>query len=378
MVTLQAIKRKASDVHLVPTADSSTVLFRLDGELHRTIVLPLRLHESMVARIKVLAEMDIAESRRPQDGSFSLQFGQKEVDFRVSTVGITWGEMMVIRILDRSGGVLGLEDLGLQATPLLLWRQLLTLPFGMLLVSGPTGAGKTTTLYSSVMELVRGRGNIMTIEDPVEYKMEELHQIEVNRAAGIDFPAGLKSIMRLDPDVILVGEIRDSETAKTAVDASLTSHLVLGSIHSNDAASSFVRLLDMGIEPYLAATAVAGTLAQRLVRKVCAHCRVQTDLGPAETMSYENEMQEQAGQFPQGPGCNFCEFTGYTGRIGIFEVLPVTDEIRRLVSTAASGQEIRAQAVSEGMTTLRRAGMISAKDGLTTVGEVLKKVFFVD
>jgi type II secretory ATPase GspE/PulE/Tfp pilus assembly ATPase PilB-like protein len=228
----------------------------------------------MVSRIKVLAEMDISENRRPQDGSFTLQFGEKHVDFRVSTIGITWGEMMVIRILDRSGGVLSLEDIGLDARPLLGWRQLLGLPFGMVLVSGPTGSGKTTTLYASVTELVKDRGNIMTVEDPVEYRMEDLHQIEVNRAAGIDFPTGLKSIMRLDPDVILVGEVRDAETAKTAVDAALTGHLVLASVHSNDAASSFVRLLDLGIEPYMAATAIAGGLAQRLVRKICPHCKM--------------------------------------------------------------------------------------------------------
>ena len=282
MVTLQAVKRRASDVHFVPTSDSSSVLFRLDGALQQVVSVPLRLHESMLARIKVLADMDISESRRPQDGSFSLQFGEKNVDFRVATIGIAWGEMMTVRILDRSGGVLRLEDVGFDDMPLRTWRQLLSLPFGMLLVSGPTGSGKTTTLYGSVVELVQARLNIMTVEDPVEYRMEDLHQIEVNRAAGIDFPTGLKSIMRMDPDVILVGEIRDEETAKTAIDASLTGHLVLGSIHSNDAASSFVRLLDMGIEPYMAATAIAGTLAQRLVRKLCPHCKVQGEAGAAE------------------------------------------------------------------------------------------------
>ena len=378
MVTLQAVKRRASDVHLVPTSDSSNVLFRLDGALQEVVTLPLRLHESMIARIKVLAEMDISESRRPQDGSFSLEFGEKTVDFRVSAIGITWGEMMVIRVLDRSGGLLSLEDLGLSATPLSAWRQLLTLPFGLLLVSGPTGSGKTTTLYASVMELVRDRGNIMTVEDPVEYRMENLHQIEVNRAAGIDFPTGLKSIMRLDPDVILVGEVRDVETATTAIDAALTGHLVLASIHGNDAASSMVRLLDMGIEPFMAATAGAGMLAQRLVRKVCPHCRAPTEPGAAEAMAYESEMQEPAGQFFEGPGCNFCGFTGFLGRVGVFEVLAVSDSIRKLVASGASGQDIRAQAISDGMVPLRRTGMMMAKEGITTVGEVLKNVFFVD
>ena len=378
MVTLQAVKRRASDVHLVPTSDSSNVLFRLDGALQEAVVLPLRLHESMVARIKVLAEMDISETRRPQDGSFSLQFGEKTVDFRVSTIGITWGEMMVFRILDRSGGILSLQDLGLEDTPLSVWRQLMSLPFGMLLISGPTGSGKTTTMYASVMELVKDRGNIMTVEDPVEYRMEDLHQIEVNRAAGIDFATGLKSIMRMDPNIILVGEIRDDETAKTAIDAALTGHLVLASIHSNDAASSFVRLLDMGIEPYMAATAVAGTLAQRLVRKVCPHCGVGKELGAVEAVAYENEMQEPAETFLVGEGCNFCGFTGFIGRDGVFEVLAVSEKTRKLVGSGASGQEIRNQAVQDGMVPLRRAGMLKVKAGVTTAEEVLRNVFFID
>ena len=266
-ITLQAVKRKASDVHMVPTSDSARVIFRIDGLMQDIALLPLTLHESMVSRIKVLAEMDISERRRPQDGSFSLKFGEKTIDFRVSSVGTAWGEMMVIRILDRSGGLLSLEDVGLESSGLHTWRQLLGMPYGMLMVSGPTGSGKTTTLYASVAELVNNRGNIMTVEDPIEYRLETINQIEVNRAAGIDFAGGLRSIMRLDPDVILVGEIRDHETATTAVDAALTGHLVLASIHSNDAASSIVRLLDLGTEPYLVATAVVGALAQRLVRQ---------------------------------------------------------------------------------------------------------------
>ena len=378
MVTLQAVKRRASDIHLVPTSDSSTVLFRVDGVLQRTVMLPLTLHESMVSRMKVLADMDISESRRPQDGSFSLQFGEKTVDFRVSSVGIAWGEMLVVRILDRSGGVMPLEGIGLDEMPLHIWRQLTTLPFGMLLVSGPTGSGKTTTLYASVMEMVNDRGNIMTVEDPIEYRMEDLHQIEVNRAAGLDFSAGLKSIMRLDPDVILVGEIRDGETAKTAVDAALTGHLVFASIHSNDAASAIVRLLDMGIEPYLAATAVTGTLAQRLVRQICSHCKAPVEPGAAEAMAYESEMQEPIEQFWQGQGCNFCGNAGFSGRTGVFEVLAVNDDIRKLVVSRASGQDIRSQALRDGMVSLRRAGMLKAKEGITTASEVMRKVFFID
>ena len=272
MVTLQAVRSHASDIHMVPTSDSSKVLFRLDGILTEMVVLPLTLHESMVSRIKVQAGMDISESRRPQDGNFTIMFGEKKAEFRVATVGTTWGEMMVIRVLDTAGGLLDLEALGLDAQPLHIWRQLLALPYGMLLVSGPTGSGKTTTLYASVAELINQRGNIMAIEDPIEYRLDGINQIQVNRAAGIDFPAGLRSIMRLDPDIILVGEIRDEETAKTAVNAALTGHLVLASIHSNDAPSSIVRLLDLGVEPFLVATGVIGSFAQRLVRKVDPQC----------------------------------------------------------------------------------------------------------
>ncbi len=378
MVTLQAIKRGASDVHFVTTSDSSKILFRLDGVLQEVAEVPISLHNSMLARVKVLADMDITETRRPQDGSFNLRFNEKTVDFRVSSIGITWGEMMVVRILDRSEGILKMEQLGLEAEMMSTWRQLLGLPFGMLLVSGPTGSGKTTTLYSSVTELIPSRGNILTIEDPIEYRVEDLHQIEVNRQAGIDFPAGLKAIMRLDPDVILVGEIRDVETAKTAVDAALTGQLVLASIHSNDASSAFVRLIDIGIEPYLAATAVVGVVAQRLVRKVCEHCKVFREIEAAEMQAYVSEMGEGEATFASGRGCNFCGFTGFLGRTGVFEVLPVSEAARKLVASGSSGHDIRRQAVSEGLSPLRRTGMTKVKAGVTTVNEVLSRVFFFE
>ena len=378
MVTLQAIKRGASDVHFVATSDSSRILFRLDGVLQEVAEIPIGLHDSMLARIKVLADMDITETRRPQDGSFNLRFNEKTVDFRVSSIGITWGEMMVVRILDRSEGILKMEQLGLEPDTMATWRQLLGLPFGMLLVSGPTGSGKTTTLYSSVTELIPNRGNILTIEDPIEYRVEDLHQIEVNRQAGIDFPTGLKAIMRLDPDVILVGEIRDVETAKTAVDAALTGQLVLASIHSNDAASAFVRLIDIGIEPYLAATAVVGVAAQRLVRKVCTHCKFDKEIDPTERQAYLSETGEDLTTFVSGKGCNFCGFTGFLGRTGVFEILPVSEATRKLVASGASGHEIRQRAMSEGISPLRRTGMTKVKAGVTTVNEVLSRVFFFE
>ena len=378
MVTLQAVKGHASDIHMVPQSDCSKVLFRMDGMLREMVVLPLTLHESMVSRIKVQAGMDISELRRPQDGAFSMEFGERKVEFRVSSIGTTWGEMMVIRVLDTSGGLLSLEALGMDSAALRIWRQLMSLPYGMVLVSGPTGSGKTTTLYASVAELIETRGNIMAVEDPIEYRVEGINQIQVNRQAGIDFPAGLRSIMRLDPDIILVGEIRDTETAKTAVNAALTGHLVLASIHSNDSAASIVRLVDLGVEPFLAATGVVGSLAQRLVRKVCPQCQVMTEPSITEAMAYEQEMQEPAEQFPVGQGCNFCGDSGFTGRTGVYEIMAVDEPIRKLIAAGAAGGELRAQALKNGMITLRRSGMLKAKEGITTLGEVFRGVFFID
>jgi general secretion pathway protein E len=375
---VQAVKRQASDMHMVPGADSARVLFRVDGVLQEMTVLPLTLHESMVSRVKVLAGLDIAETRRAQDGSFTMQFGERGVDFRVASVGTTWGEMMVVRILQRSGAVLGLEEAGLESELLQVTRQLLSAPHGMLLVSGPTGSGKTTTLYGAVVEVVQTRGNIMTIEDPVEYRMETVNQIQVNRPAGLDFAEGLKSIMRLDPDVILVGEIRDEETAKTAIDASVTGHLVLGSIHANDAASTIVRLLELGVESYLVASSMLGAVAQRLVRKVDPHCAEPTELGARESIIYEQEMQEPAEQFLAGRGCKFCGGSGYSGRTGVFEVLAVSEAVRRLVRTGASSQEIRQLALAEGMISLRKSGFLKVKQGITTAEEVLKNVYTIE
>ena len=378
MVTLQAVKANASDIHMVPSYDSAKVLFRMDGQLRQMVELPLTLHESMVSRIKVEAGMDISEDRRPQDGGFSLKFGERRVEFRVASIGTTWGEMMVIRVLDQSGGLLSLESLGMEAESLQTWRSLLELPYGMLMVSGPTGSGKTTTLYASVAELTATRGNIMSVEDPIEYRMNGVNQIQVNRAAGVDFPSGLRSIMRLDPDIILVGEIRDTETATTAVNAALTGHLVLASIHSNDAASSIVRLLDLGVEPFLAATGVIGCLAQRLVRQVCPQCGVATEATASEAIAYEQEMHQPVPRFMSGPGCNFCTGSGFVGRSGVFEVLSVDEAIRRQISQGVSGPEIREAAVENGMVTMRRAGMQMADSGRTTLSEVFRSVFYID
>ena len=275
-------------------------------------------------------------------------------------------------------GLLTLEALGMGSQSLPVWRQLLDLPYGMLMVSGPTGSGKTTTLYASVAELLSHRGNVMSVEDPIEYRMDGVNQIQVNRAAGIDFPSGLRSIMRLDSDIILVGEIRDAETAKTAVNIVLTGHLVLSSIHSNDAASAVVRLLDLGVEPFLAATAVIGSLAQRLVRKVCPQCGTPTEPTATEAIAYEQEMQQPVPEFREGQGCNFCSSSGFVGRTGVFEVMAIDESVRRQIAQGANGPEIRSQALSNGMVPMRRAGMMLAEQGATTLCEVFRGVFFLD
>ena len=373
----EAVKERASDVHIVPRKDQVDILYRIDGVLHPAVSLPKEIHEPLLSRIKVLASMDIAERRRPQDGQLTLPLGDREVDFRVATAESQQGELMVLRVLDKSVSLLDLAELGFQPSALERYQELLRLPFGMILVSGPTGSGKTTTLYASLGQLVGTGRNIMTIEDPVEYHFEEVNQIQVNRQAGITFPVGLRAIMRLDPDIILVGEIRDAETANTAVQAALTGHLVLTTIHANNAAGTIVRLVEMGIEPYLVSSAVAGSIAQRLVRRICPHCRVP-QRSAAEATIYQRETGESHSEFYTGRGCNFCSYTGFLGRIGVFEVLLVSDQIRALINEKATATQINEQAVKEGMISMRQDGMLKAREGLTTPSEVMRSVFTID
>ncbi|MBI2862968.1 MAG: type II/IV secretion system protein [Chloroflexi bacterium] len=377
MVIRQAVKDRASDIHVEPQQDSLRIRYRIDGVLHDAVSLPLGIHAALLSRLKVIASMNIAEKRRPQDGHFNLNVGGRDVDFRVATADTTRGEKAVIRVLDKSISLTELKDLGMQRNALETYERLLESPYGMILVSGPTGSGKTTTLYSSLMKLDRHRQNIMTIEDPVEYHFEGIHQIQVNRQADITFAGGLRAIMRMDPDLILVGEIRDSETATTAVQAALTGHLVLSSIHANDSAGAIVRLLDLGVEPFMVTSAVIGTVAQRLVRRVCPYCRQIVRVSAEESMAYSAEMSEVRNDFYYGRGCNFCSQTGFLGRMGVFEVLTMTDQLRQLIAKGAPGTEVRASAVREGMTTMRRDGMLKARDGVTTPKEVIRHVFTI-
>jgi general secretion pathway protein E len=373
----QAIRDRASDVHITPDHDVLRVRYRIDGVLHDALDAPLSVHNPLISRIKVLAGMNIAERRRPQDGQFAFQQDGNEIDVRVATIDTAHGEMAVLRLLDKSISLLQLEDLGFLPEAMAAYERLYTLPFGMILVAGPTGAGKTTTLYSTINRLDRNENNIMTIEDPIEYQFERINQIQVNKQAGITFAAGLRAIMRLDPNMILVGEIRDQETAETAVQASLTGHLVLSSIHANDTVGALYRLIDLGVEPFLVVSALAGVVAQRLVRRVCDHCRTLADVSPEERLAFESEMGSALARFYRGQGCNFCADTGYRGRVGVFEVLAVDETIRRMVMSGAGADELKEQATAGGMVPMRRDGMLKVQEGITTPREVMRNVYTI-
>jgi len=377
MMLTQAVRDRASDIHIEPQEDGLLVRNRIDGVLHDAVRLPSGVHTAILTRIKVLANLNIAERRRPQDGQFGATVGNKRVDFRVATVEGAHGEMAVLRVLDKSMLLIKLPELGMTPSVLQPFDKLLASPFGMILVNGPTGSGKTTTLYSALQKLDAKERNIMTIEDPIEYSFKGINQIQVNRQAGITFPVGLRAIMRLDPDVILVGEIRDAETATTAVQAAITGHLVLSSIHANDAVSAMIRLIDMGVEPFLVTSAVIGSLSQRLVRKVCPYCRQTTDVPAAEAMAYATAMGETRDKFSVGRGCNFCSRSGFLGRIGVYELLTLTDAMRKMLIKGAGASELKELAIKEGMIPMSRDGMQKVKDGLTAPGEVMRNVFTI-
>ena len=377
MMLRQAVRERASDIHIEPQDDCVLVRYRIDGVLHEGVRLPVGVHSAVMTRIKVLANLNIAERRRPQDGQFSVEIGKKKVDFRVATVEARQGEMAVLRVLDKSMLLMRLSNLGM--SPLLLhpFENLLAAPFGMILVNGPTGSGKTTTLYAALQQLDFQQRNIMTIEDPIEYSFKGINQIQVNRQANITFAVGLRAIMRLDPDIILVGEIRDAETATTAVQAAITGHLVLSSIHANDAVSALIRLIDMGVEPFLVASAVIGSLSQRLVRRVCTYCGQLAEVTSPESAAYEKEMDEVKERFLVGRGCNFCARSGFLGRVGVFELLTVSDEIRKMVVKGVPASEMKEEAIRAGMIPMRTDGMQKVKDGISIPGEILRNVYTI-
>lgn len=377
MMLTQAVRDRASDIHIEPQEDCVLVRNRIDGVLHEAVRLPLGAHSAVMTRIKVLSNLNIAERRRPQDGQFGIKVGDRQVDFRVATIESDYGEMAVLRVLDKSMLLINLGDLGMTSTVLQPFERLLRAPFGMIMVNGPTGSGKTTTLYSALQQLDAKATNIMTIEDPIEYRFKGINQIQVNRQAGITFAVGLRTIMRLDPDIILVGEIRDQETATTAVQAAITGHLVLSSIHANDSVSALLRLIDMGVEPFLVTSAVIGSLSQRLVRKVCTYCRHEVEVSPSDAAAYERVIGEKKTKFVAGRGCNFCSRSGFMGRLGAFELLTVSDELRKMVMKGVPASELKEQAVKEGLVAMPQDGMQKVKDGLTTPGEVVRSVFTI-
>jgi general secretion pathway protein E len=368
----QAVKDRASDVHIEPQGDKVRVRFRIDGILHTVYSLPISAHGPLVSRIKILSEMNIAEQRRSQDGQFSIQVGSKEIDIRSATMLIAGGERVALRILDRTLTPLSLEDIGFLPEQLDKYRKLLASSFGVILVGGPTGSGKTTTLYASLRQFNPESQNIITVEDPVEYTFTNINQSQINSKAGITFAAGLRTILRHDPDVVLVGEVRDKDTATIVTQAALTGRLVLATVHANDGISILFRLIDLGIEPYLIAPTLVGAVAQRMVRRICPFCKTKAEVTVVEETAYTRELGERPRNMFKGKGCNMCANTGFRGRIALTELLVMSEGLRRLVLSGANSDEIKDAALKEGMLTMQRDGMLKAKQGVTTISEVLR------
>ena len=374
MIIEQGLRDRASDIHLEPQQNHLRVRFRIDGMLTDAISLPANMAPSLSSRIKVLANMDIVDRHRAQDGQMRIESGQRHIDIRVSTAETIWGEKVVLRLLDQSRTVLKLDQLGLAQSGYERMSRLLRSPYGMVVVSGPTGSGKTTTLYAAITQLDPMVQNITTIEDPVEYTFPNINQMQIKKVANLTFANGLKSILRQDPDVILVGEIRDIETAEIAVQSALTGHLVLTSLHATDAAGVIQRFIEMGVEGFLVSSSLIGVAAQRLIRRVCPACSAEYTPSPDEFALWR-EFRTEAGSFRRGSGCGHCGGTGYRGRTGVFEVLPVTDGIKRLITGRASSQQIREQAISEGMISMRADAVSKVAEGLTTLAEVMRCVW---
>ena len=378
LILTDAIKRKASDIHIEPYEKEFRVRFRMDGVLYEMMNPPLKLRDAIISRIKILSKLDIAEKRLPQDGriklKMKLQERTKEIDFRVSVLPTLFGEKIVMRLLDKDNLMLDLTKLGFEKESIKKFEEAIFKPWGMVLVTGPTGSGKTNTLYSSVGKLNTPEVNIMTAEDPVEFNIPGINQVQMHDAIGLNFAATLRSFLRQDPNIILVGEIRDFETAEIGVKAALTGHLVLSTLHTNDAPSTVTRLVNMGIEPFLVATSVNLIAAQRLIRKVCQNCKEEVDI-PMQALINIGYSPEEAKQVKivKGRGCEICNKTGYKGRIALYEVMEITDELREMILSGASSMELKQKAIEEGMITLRRSGLIKIKNGVTSIEEVVRE-----
>jgi len=374
LIFAQAVKDGASDIHVEPYEREVKVRFRIDGMLHDMMRPPKRMQAALVSRIKILGEMNIAERRLPQDGRIKLNIAGRQIDVRVSIVPTVYGERAVMRILDKSTAMLGLEELGMQHDVLQKFRVVISLPYGIILATGPTGSGKSTSLYASLQEIYSPETNILTIEDPVEYQVPGIGQIQVRPQIGLTFASGLRNIVRQDPDVIMVGEIRDHETAEIAIHAALTGHLVFSTLHTNDAPGAITRLLDMGVEPYLAASSLIGVVAQRLVRRNCTNCSAPSKEPEDALRAVGITPEDMVGKtLMRGKGCDKCQGSGYKGRQGLYELLPIDDTIRHMTVERASSGDIKQYAVENlGMRTLLGDGKIAVLNGKTTPEEILR------
>ena len=379
LMLMSAIQKGASDIHVEPYEKEFRVRFRIDGILYNVMAPPMKFRDAITSRIKIMAKLDIAEKRLPQDGRIKIRFGDaeggtKEIDFRVSILPTLFGEKIVMRLLDKDKLMLDMTKLGFESDSLKKLENAISKPWGMVLVTGPTGSGKTNTLYSSIAKINTPETNIMTAEDPVEFNLVGVNQVQVKENIGLNFAAALRSFLRQDPNIILVGEIRDFETAEIAVKASLTGHLVLSTLHTNDAPSTISRLMNMGIEPFLVASSVNLICAQRLVRRLCTQCKKDHPHDPKALVDAGFTQEEAQKVVPlKGAGCERCNNTGYKGRVGLYEVMEITDELRELILVGASALELRKKAVDEGMITLRRSGLHKVMEGVTTIEEVARE-----
>jgi type IV pilus assembly protein PilB len=379
LLVLQALNERASDIHVEPTGENLRIRYRIDGVLHDISTAPRTIAAAVTTRLKVMSDMNIAEHRLPQDGRISLTVGSRSIDLRIATLPTIYGEKVVMRVLDKSNIVLGFEDLGFDDDLLAIYKSVYTKPYGTILVTGPTGSGKTTTLYATLGALNAPEKNIITVEDPVELRLKGINQVQLNVKAGLNFAAALKSILRSDPDIVLVGEIRDRETAMMTIEASLTGHLVLATLHTNDSASTPMRLVEMGMEPYLVTSALSAALAQRLARRLCVHCREAFEPTEAEIVAAGWTAEELFASTPnpvlyRAIGCSACSTTGYLGRKALLELLVVTESVEHLIIEGGTADDIHRLAVEQGMVTLRQSGLRKALEGETTLEEVLRVV----
>lgn len=378
LIITEAVQEHASDVHIEPGEKDVRIRYRIDGVLHEIRRSPRKIHPGLVSRIKILASMNIAERRVPQDGRFHMDAGKQVIDLRVATLPTVHGEKVVLRILDRASILISLSDLGIEAQPLGVFSTSFKRPYGTVIVTGPTGSGKTTTLYAALSELNRREVNVITVEDPVEYQLKGINQVQVNTKVGLTFAATLRSILRCDPDIVMIGEIRDPESAKMAIESALTGHLVLCTLHTNDAPSAITRMVEMGIEAFLIASAVDSVISQRLARRLCTRCKEKTTYKTEylEEIGFLSEDDETAMTLYKAKpgGCPFCNGTGFRGRVGLYEVLSVDEDIEKLVVTMATAHTIGMAARENGMRTLRQDGWVKVKRGVTSVEEVLRVV----